>query len=437
MKRIPLHLTVILFSAASVMVAPAVSAMEPLQVLLRPIESDVDLSAPAGVEARVLSAVESEIAKLRRFTISVADESLDSQAIIEYALIDFSEQRVWIEDTDDDRKNDEAADTPGTVPVIEMILRLFFRSGSENAITGGEWVYDTSVTVEVTLFQQGSPPESFVLTSTSRGKSIPASRDATITQLVKLLPSNLKHLYVLNGTSVANSDSTVSIDIGGAMGLKKGTLLTIETGGVILVRAVAIHPESSEARIVRRWGATDANGIAKESIDNAVDMRLDLTVENTYGNTWHVGGSLLFVALPYSPLHAGGGVRVFSVRDETQRNDGGFGVAAFGGLHLVHAPQFRLTLLAGSNLDVVFRRDDNNEPVSVLVPSLWPALETSFVVGPHVDVVAGAGYRFSPTITSWNFTGEDSSGAPVFANGAPGVSTTGLFTTVGFRFCFF
>jgi|GEM_PF-2692830 len=124
-------------------------------------------------------------------------------------------------------------------------------------------------------------------------------------------------------------------------------------------------------------------------------MRLDLTVENTYGNTWHVGGSLLFVALPYSPLHAGGGVRVFSVRD------------------------------------------DNDEPVSVLVPSLWPALETSFVVGPHVDVVAGAGYRFSPTITSWNFTGEDSSGAPVFANGAPGVSTTGLFTTVGFRFCFF
>lgn len=390
-----------------------------------------------------MAVIEEEIEELPRFAIQLDGSSSPKTTRLEYRLIDFSEERVWVEDEDDEEDATEEG-------VLLRFLFGLFTDGEGGK--DGHWEHDTSVTVEVRLVEPGERPQRFVLTSTARADTVPNSRDAAVVELRDLISPELRDLYLLTENVTATDAPTVRLEMGSSVGVERGYLFAVSSEedprAISLLRAVEVSADSTEARVVRRWGTTETGGTAREVVRGAGDLRLDVTVDmpagdlrpGDAGSDYNISGSLLFVAVPYAPVHGGGGVRFFSVRDETSRRDFGFGLQAFGGVHLYRAPRFRIAFLGGGNLDFVFRPDDNDDSVVVTVPSLWPAVEASVVIGPHLDVVAGAGYRFSVMASGWitsvDEEGVESSDA-VFADGNPRVSTTGPFTNLGLRFCFF
>lgn len=425
----------------------SIGALEPLPVSLRPVASDPELRIPAGLENRVISAVEQSVLNLPRFRIT--DEP--GASTLTFRIIDFSEDRVWVEDEEgeDDSEEEESS------ILINFLIAVLFNSDAYEIEDpeGGYWVYDSSVTVELELLQAKSRAKKSALTSTARNDSVVTSRNDVIDQFSGDVETELRRLYVLTGTARYRSNDQAVIDFGETVGVERGQLFIVEDSSSLL-RADSIRSEESDTTVVRDWSKEGERNIrtsstVQELIGGTADLRLILLLDSpsladsilpgSQDNPVMIGGALEIVARPYSHLFGGGGVRFFGVPDESGRNDFGFGVTAFGGFYPVFTPAFRVAFSVNAGLDIISRPDDTDEIVNIIIPSGWPALEANFVISRSIDLVAGIGYRIAPTRSEWLWTSDEDGGSSeaYFVGGPPSITTAGPFAIAGLRFCFF
>ena len=423
----------------------AVSGREPLVVRPVPTEADPALGVPAGLEARLLAAVEDGIYALPRFSV-LPDGTAEDGVELHYRVLDYDAQRVWVPDPETEEDDEESE---GGILFTVLFGWLFDR---EIAAEEGRWMFDTSVTIRGELRNPGERGtlKAFTLSSYVRDESAVASREAVVADIARSIEDELKRLYVLRGEAVAAGDRRVGLDLGADVGVERGSIYRVESDvhsdAVTLVRVIDVDRSSSTARVVRRAGTVDSTGSATEHLDGTADLRLDLLMDlpaqavrpGSGNDTPSIGMSFTVVAAPYAPVYGGGGVRLFVVDDSRGRRDAGFGVFAFGAGHVVHRPRLRVAALLGGELSFVFRPDDDGNGASTFVPALWPAVEASVLVAPHVDIVLGGGYRFGIEAQDWQIPGDDAEMSDAtFEGSEPSVSTTGAFAAVGMRYSFF
>lgn len=422
-----------------------VSGVEPLVLRLVPTEAEATLGIPAGFEARLLAVVEDGVYALPRFSVYPSGTAGDAVEF-HYRVLDYDAQRVWVPDQETE---EDDSDSDGGVLFTVLFGWLFKR---EIIDEDGRWMFDTSATIRGELRRSGERGtlRTFTLSSYVQHESAIASREAVIEDIAQSIEGELKRLYILHGEATAAGGDRVSLDFGADVGVEYGSIYRVDsdehTDAVSLVRVVDVADDGSIARVVRRAGTVDSTGSATEHLDSVVDLRLDLLMDLPAqevrpggGNeTPSMGASLTVVAAPYAPLYGGGGIRLFAVDDSRGRRDAGFGVFAFGAGHLVHRPRLRIAALLGGELGFVFRPDDDGDGASVFVPALWPAVEVSILVAPHVDIVLGGGYRFSIETEDWQIPGDEAEVRDAsFDGSAPSVSTAGAFAVVGMRYAFF
>jgi hypothetical protein len=370
---------------AFILGAVALAALEPMPVRLDIRPTDPDLSVPPGFEARVSVAFEDAVASLPRY--DTTDDDALIEGYLEFAIVDFWEERVWVPDeTEPDDSDDEPTGLFG-------FLFGWIGGASIEEEESGRWMWDVSVTVRGRLRPIDRPRGGTAFTETAGGLAERRSeaRDNAVFEISSLLEPELRRMFILRGQSAVLDRRTVEIDLGDEIGVETGDLYRIRDGrgigAVTLVRIVDTEWERSVARIVRQARTRDASGPARELVDNPADVRIQVvtdlpsqSVRPGDGNQGiGIGAALHFVLSPYSALYGGGGVRFFGVDDSRGRRNGGMCIEAFGGYHLLHAPRIRY---AG-------------------VAAVAPAMEASFVVARRTDLVFGAGYRFSTETREW------------------------------------
>jgi hypothetical protein len=432
-------------------ISTSISGLEPLRIVLDPVSADGERSLPAGIEARYFALFEDAVFALARYDVQSVRET--AEARLEFRVVDFIEERVWVPDEDGPEQSD--ADDGGRF--LDWFARVLFGWATGNRVDQnerGQWMYDASLVVSARLIplDPSRASKRFTLTAFAGAESMPAVRTAVLDAIAQELDSELRRLFILRGIATSGEGRSVSIDLGGDLGVERGAVFRVDSpdgdGSLNLVRAERVEAHHTVARVVRQYGTDDATGIAQELVDNPADLRADLVVDlpsdgarpGAGNDTPSLSASLLFVLAPYAPFHGGGGIRIFSVEDSRLRQNAGFGIVAFGGLHLVRRSRVRAAVLLTGGADFVFRPDDAGEPSSTVLGTLAPGAEVNVVLSPNVDAVVGAGYRLGTTSNSWWIVDGDEdeqarSGS--FDGSSPAVSTRGPYATIGLRYCFF
>jgi hypothetical protein len=88
----------------------------------------------------------------------------------------------------------------------------------------------------------------------------------------------------------------------------------------------------------------------------------------------------------------------------------------------------------GIDLDMPFRKDDENHTVYTPVLSATVGINISYLLSRKSDIEIDFGYRFSGEISGWKYSANEDTHDAVWYNPAPEINISDIFVTVGYKF---
>lgn len=265
----------------------------------------------------------------------------------------------------------------------------------------------------------------------------------------KKATAELKKLYLMKSEIIAVDNQKVTLQLGERVGIDKGTIFVIEKPDQVrkyknrtitvpgrraaFVSVEEVSPDANRSVVFRQWRSIQPGDRAVELVKSTHGLQLSFVPP--LNNSYYSFG-FQYRARAIKAQSWGGEIRFLQVKDSFDENDGGFGLGVFGLHRLLNISRMTLLLKAGADMNIVLRKDDENQGVSTIPLLAYFALNNEIVLSEKADLVISAGYRFGGKSSTWNRTQEGESSV-VWKNGAPEVDLSGPFLSVGYKFIFF
>ena len=91
----------------------------------------------------------------------------------------------------------------------------------------------------------------------------------------------------------------------------------------------------------------------------------------------------------------------------------------------------------GMDMDILFRKDDNEEVVNTVLFSAQAGLLSEIPFSPNLDFVVNVGYRFGFKTDTWEYSVDDDTFPAFWENDIPRVDNSGFVFSVGFKYLLF
>ena len=308
-----------------------------------------------------------------------------------------------------------------------------------------------SVQIRMIDIETGRSLESADINLEHTGGNRGASRNEVINELRRKTTRELKELYMLSSEVISVESTEVLLYLGSGVGVKKGTLFELvsperkkiyedetiiipgRSAGIVCVNDIS--GESNRSTLLRQWRSIEPGYQALEypkSIHGLQILFSPGVVDSllSFGAEFH-----------WRPLHQwnwGFGIRYSRITDSYGDKDHGFGVGGFGSWQFFNSPKLKISGRVGLDVDFPFRKDDENQTVSLPVISGPIGFVGDIYLSTKSDIFLFAGYRFSGRSGNWQRSteGEEKSRTAVWNNGAPQVNISGFFVSVGYKIIF-
>ncbi|MBD3289007.1 hypothetical protein GF337_09405 [candidate division KSB1 bacterium] len=276
------------------------------------------------------------------------------------------------------------------------------------------------------------------------GGSREKSRQKAMDQLKKNAILELKWFYWLSAEIMQIRGSFREISLGTKSGIRKDELFeiiepdrveddgSIISGGKVALATVAdTTTDSSVLKIVRQWRSDNPGSWAVEYPDKVYALQLNL-MPPVNGNYARYG--VLFNGIPLRTLGWGFGAQIIKVVDSYDDNDYGFGFGGYGIYRFLNLPQLDVGAKISADLDIPFRKDDDDRSVSTALLSTTIGVTAEYLLSANFDFVVMAGYRFGLKSDTWSYSEEEESFDAYWEGEPPEVDNSGFTISAGIRF---
>ncbi|MBN2012254.1 hypothetical protein JW960_23190 [candidate division KSB1 bacterium] len=184
-------------------------------------------------------------------------------------------------------------------------------------------------------------------------------------------------------------------------------------------------------RIQRKWGTIDPNNWLVEHPIRSYALQINC-LPAISSNAFGLAVSL--VSDPMKKSYWGFGMKFIQVTDSYLHSDYGFGFSGIGGAKCVDKSRLDFCVQVGLDLDIPFRKDDDENTVSTLLFSSNVSLIGELPLSRQSDLLFGIGYRISNTAKEWNYSDQDETIPAYWEQDAPHVDNRGIIFTMGYRY---
>ncbi|MEJ2052446.1 MAG: hypothetical protein P8X42_00885 [Calditrichaceae bacterium] len=335
----------------------------------------------------------------------------------------------------------------------DFFINLF---DSENPQNSGPYAKNihTEILVQIDLIDTRLAEiiETFSLYAEHTGGRKVISQHETMNLLSRRLLDALKRIYytsariseigkriilkdIRNGGTVKKGDK-LEILLPDALEIIKNTEIFIPGKPAAYCKIEQINDDNITASLLRQWAPIDTGLLAVESGNKKYGFSIDFLppVRDRY--------LALNARLYYSPIYTidwGAVFRVQKAEDTANHHNWGIGFGLFGSYRIINVSRFALKGRLDADLDMFFRKDDNNKSVSLATGSISPNFTAEFLFSKNTDIIISAGYRFSGESDNWQVNTDDNETDidAYWNDSAPKMDLSGPFISVGFRFLFY
>lgn len=286
--------------------------------------------------------------------------------------------------------------------------------------------------------------------TTHTGGSRKKSRNKAFNKFRKKLLIELKKIYLFSSNFKIENNSSITLPLGTDNGVYRGMMfeliepdrifvenneeISIPGGSVALASVTDVAKISSKLHILHKWENFDADCWAVEYLDPiyAVEIFYTPPVSSPY-----VKFGFNFNARPLQRGDWGLGMQVIQIKDSYNDNSYGFGFCGFAMFRFLKTFKFDFSMKTGCDLDIPFRKDDEESIVNAALFSVYCGLNTEFSITSRTDLVFFLGYRLLGKTSKWKFTEDDVTTNAFWINEAPKINNSGFILSVGYRWLLF
>ena len=261
--------------------------------------------------------------------------------------------------------------------------------------------------------------------------------------------NELRRIYWLSADIVKSRKGIITTFLGASHGIKKGELFEIiapakrgdpqkdqvaRPGGIVGLAAVEnTFRDSTQLKVIRQWQDFYAGSWVVEH-PNPVSA-LQLVMIPPLYDYFNIG--LQFVSSPVTHFDWGLGMFYSQVKDSYEDENSGLGFTGFGLWRFWNSPKLDISAKLGIDLDIPFRRDDDDELVNTLLFSAHVGMVAEFPLSQKFDFVFHTGYRFGIKTDDWEYSVDDETIPAFWESEAPEVDNSGFMFSVGYKFYLF
>ncbi|NIA30770.1 MAG: hypothetical protein GWP06_12765 [Actinobacteria bacterium] len=278
------------------------------------------------------------------------------------------------------------------------------------------------------------------------GGSREKSKAKALKKLQQKIFRDLKRIYWISYDIASSEKGKITVIPDTAQVIKKGILFELVEpdrmqtkddkeytipGGVV---GFATVTDSSHLKILHQWRNFGAGSWVVEHPDPIRALQLSVVPPITQD---YLNYGLHFQVAPIRSLDWGFGVQISRVTDSMNKNDYGFGFSGFAIWRFLNGARMDIGTKVGMDMDILFRKDDNEEVVNTVLFSAQAGLLSEIPFSPNLDFVVNVGYRFGFKTDTWEYSVDDDTFPAFWENDIPRVDNSGFVFSVGFKYLLF
>ena len=310
---------------------------------------------------------------------------------------------------------------------------------------------ETVLTVDFFDIEEKTILGSMELFADNIDKNREKSRKGALRNLAQKATFELKQIYWYSAGLTIKDKNTISAPLGTERGAYKGLTFQImeperiwqeedgeyvEPGGPAgFATVVETDKDSSTLVIHRQWRPFYSDAWIVEHPYPLYALKLNITPP-TFNGYFNLGIGVH--GRPMNYFDWGFDLHYTQTEDSFNENNYGFGFGGFAMVRYFNTPTIDLGFIGGLDIDIPFRKDDNDNVVSTFLLSTYLGLTFEIPVTSHMDFIATSGYRFGIEADEWEYSVDDESLPAFWENEKkPSVKNSGLLFSVGFKFILF
>lgn len=276
------------------------------------------------------------------------------------------------------------------------------------------------------------------------------SKSKALQTLYEQLMLELERIYGIAADVAYHADNKRTVALGKNDGIEQNDLLILiapeppaaltkpqawqPAGPAGFARVTGAGDSLSIIKIIRQWRPLPAGSFALPYSKPLLSLSLQaqpplFTSYAQYGLYLH--GS------PLTDLDLSAGAHLNRSKDSDDRQDWGVGFSLCGRGRLSESRRMDAGLQIGVGLDIPMRKDDQGATVSTMLFSAQTLMTTEIVLSYRMNLILGAGYRWTTRSTHWTYSEGEESYAAYWNHQAPEAGRKGCVVTFGFRYCLF
>jgi len=282
------------------------------------------------------------------------------------------------------------------------------------------------------------------------GGTKPESEEKALDNFRDVLIHEVRMIYQLISEVIAVDGKNLDLRLGSNLGITDNTLFEIiepeqitivgddeirtpgQSSGLVCVQNVS--DTINHSLIIRQWGAIKPGDYAYEFNERIQGIQVYF-LPKFPGDYMYIGG-----AYNYSPLGVwdfGGGIHYLAVTDSYQENDHGFGFGIYGARKLFMVTTLTVYARMGINLDIPFKKDENDKTVTTGLFSGSLGLNFNLMFTKKSDIEINLGYRLSNKSSEWTYNEQDAEYDAAWSEAPPVVDMSGFYFNLGYKFLLF
>jgi hypothetical protein len=276
------------------------------------------------------------------------------------------------------------------------------------------------------------------------------SRARTIEKFREALYNELCKMYSLFSEVISVEGNEAILFLGAEVGVKENTLFEIREPDVFkmirdrqvtvpgrskgMVCVTDLSSETNRSQIIREWRMIREGDVAME-YDGSVHGLQVYFLPPWPEKNFRIGGQFHF--RPIAAYDFGLELYYSETRDSYDKKTRGFGVGGFGAKRLLASSPVQINAKLALDLDIFFKKDDEDHIVTNVCGSLAAVLNTSIMLNRSSDMELNCGYRFSGPTANWVYSAKEETYDAVWDGPAPKIDLSGWFFTVGYKYVIF
>ncbi len=369
-----------------------------------------------------------------------------AQEALRVSIVSFSQIGVAPKDDDDDGGAIFGA-------IIKGLVKIAVKDKSDIE----KWPNNINTELRIEIrhldLETGKSLNSIIVEGSHTGGTKGKSRSKAINQVRNRVRIQLRRLYMLESTVVSINDQQVILPFGSDIGVRRGMIFeiaepdqisqfgtsSIKIPGktVAYVKTLEVADSGSRSIVMRQWGPIKpgyrVDELLRPIITSSLALRKSLNDEGL-----EIGTS--FLANGSGGFYFGLGLGFVAATDRRSERDSGVSTKAIAGLRLKLSSRLVIAPELNLGFNAYFKSDDADDSATATATSALVSLGASaeYMLGQHIDFVAGAGYDFGGTTGKWLVSGSDDedSSAATWNGDQPDIDTGGLYFNVGLRYLF-